>query len=113
MAWVVLILSGLLEAGWALSLKASEGFSRLGPTIAFAILLALSMAGLGFALRTLPVGVAYAVWTGIGAVVTAVAGMIWLGELVSVGKIVSILLIVAGIVGLHLFGGSPADAVVE
>lgn len=110
MAWAVLIVSGLLEAGWALSLKASEGFTRLGPTIAFGVLLALSMAGLGWALRTLPVGVAYAVWTGVGAVVTAVAGMLWLGELVSVGKIVSILLIVAGIVGLHLFGGGEDTA---
>lgn len=110
MAWAVLIVSGLLEAGWALSLKASEGFTRLVPTIAFGVLLALSMAGLGWALRTLPVGVAYAVWTGVGAVVTAVAGMLWLGELVSVGKIVSILLIVAGIVGLHLFGGGEGAA---
>ncbi|WP_370524198.1 multidrug efflux SMR transporter [Cellulomonas sp. APG4] len=110
MAWAVLIVSGLLEAGWALSLKASEGFTRLGPTIAFGVLLVLSMAGLGWALRTLPVGVAYAVWTGVGAVVTAVAGMLWLDELVSVGKIVSILLIVAGIVGLHLFGGDEAAA---
>lgn len=106
MAWLVLIISGVLEAGWALSLKASEGFSRLGPTIAFGVLLAASMAGLGWSLRTLPVGVAYAVWTGIGATLTAVVGMAWLGEAVSVGKIVSIVLIVAGIVGLHLFGGA-------
>ena len=111
MAWFVLILSGLLEAGWALSLKASEGFSKVGPAIAFVVLLALSMVGLGWALRTLPVGVAYAVWTGIGAVVTATLGIALFGEQASVGKIVSIVLIVAGIVGLHLFGGEPADTV--
>ena len=112
MAWFVLIVSGLLEAGWALSLKASEGFTRLVPTIAFGVLLAASMAGLGWSLRSLPVGVAYAIWTGIGATVTAVVGMAWLGEAVSVGKVVSIVLIVAGIVGLHLFGGeAPAPEV--
>lgn len=111
MAWVVLIVSGLLESAWALSLKASEGFTRLGPSVAFVVLLALSMLGLGWALRTLPVSVAYAVWTGIGAVVTAALGMAVLGEAVTVGKIVSIVLIVAGIVGLRVFGGA-GEAVV-
>lgn len=109
MAWFVLIVSGLLEAGWALSLKASEGFSRPGPSVLFAVLLAASMGGLAFALRTLPVGIAYAVWTGIGASVTAVVGMLWLGEAVSVGKIVSLVLIVAGIVGLHVLGGDEPE----
>ncbi|WP_149203983.1 DMT family transporter [Actinotalea subterranea] len=113
MAWFVLIVSGMLEAGWALSLKASDGFSRLWPSVAFGILLVLSMLGLGWSLRTLPVGVAYAVWTGIGAVVTASLGMAVLGEAVSVGKIVSIVLIVAGIVGLHLFGGEPSTTVAQ
>lgn len=107
MAWVVLIVSGLLEAGWALSLKASEGFSRLWPSVAFGVLLVLSMLGLGYALRSLPVGVAYAAWTGIGAVVTAVVGMLLFDESASVGKIVSLVLVVAGIVGLHVFGGEP------
>ena len=110
MAWAVLIVSGLLEAGWALSLKASDGLSRLWPSVAFGVLLAASMGGLAWSLRSLPVGVAYAVWTGIGATVTAVIGMVWLGEGASVGKIVSIVLIVAGIVGLHLFGGEVASA---
>lgn len=110
MAWFVLIVSGLLEAGWALSLKASDGLSRPGPSILFGVLLAASMGGLAFALRTLPVGIAYAVWTGIGASVTAVVGMVWLGEAVSVGKVVSLVLIVAGIVGLHLFGGEEPEA---
>lgn len=103
MAWVLLIVSGFLEAGWALSLKASDGFARLWPSVAFVVLLVGSMLGLAWCLRTLPVGVAYAVWTGIGAAVTAVVGMAWLGEAVSVGKIVSLVLIVAGIVGLHVF----------
>ena len=102
MAWTVLILSGLLEAGWALSLKASEGFSRLWPSVFFVVLLVASMGGLAYALRTLPVGTAYAVWTGIGASVTAVVGMAVLGESVSVLKLVSLVLIVAGIVGLNL-----------
>lgn len=108
MAWTVLIVSGLLEAGWALSLKWSDGLSRLWPSVVFVVLLAASMGGLAFAVRSLPIGIAYAVWTGIGATVTAAVGMAWLGEAVSVGKIVSIVLIVAGIVGLHLFGGEPA-----
>ncbi|MGO1316534.1 MAG: DMT family transporter [Cellulomonadaceae bacterium] len=102
MAWVVLIVSGVLEAGWALSLKASHGFTRLWPSVTFVVLLALSMAGLALALRTLPVGLAYAVWTGIGATVTAVLAMIFLGEPVNAVKVVSIVLIVAGIVGLNL-----------
>ena len=107
MAWLVLVVSGLLEAGWALSLKASDGFTRLGPSVAFGVLLAASMAGLAWSLRTLPVGVAYAVWTGIGAAVTAIVGMVWLGELVSVGKVLSLVLVVAGIVGLHVFSDEP------
>jgi quaternary ammonium compound-resistance protein SugE len=106
MAWVVLILSGLMEAGWAHSLKASEGFTKLWPSVLFVLLLAVSMLGLSWALRTLPVGVAYAVWVGIGALTTAVLAMVWLGEGVSVGKIVSLVLIVAGVVGLNLTGGS-------
>lgn len=106
MAWIILVLSGLLETGWALSLKASDGFSRLWPTIAFLVLLAASMGGLAYALRTLPVGTAYAVWVGIGAVGTAVLGVLWLGEPMSVLKAVSLVLIVAGVVGLNLAGGT-------
>ncbi|MHB1065081.1 MAG: DMT family transporter [Georgenia sp.] len=102
MAWVVLILSGVLEAGWALSLKASEGFSRLWPSVSFLVLATLSFVGLAYALRTLPVGTAYAVWTGIGASITAIVGMAVLGETVSVLKLVSLVLIVAGIIGLNL-----------
>ena len=102
MAWVILIISGMLEAGWALSLKASEGFSRLWPSVTFVVLLTLSMGGLAIALRTLPVGVAYAVWTGVGASLTAFVAVALFDEPMSVLKIVSLVLIVAGIVGLNL-----------
>lgn len=102
MAWLVLIVSGLLEAGWAISLKASDGFSKVWPSTAFVIFAAISFAGLAWSLRTLPVGSAYAVWTGTGAATTAAIGMLWLGEATSVLKIVSVLLVVAGIVGLNL-----------
>ena len=105
MAWVVLILSGLLEAGWALSLKASDGFSRLWPSVSFVAFAVASFAGLSWALRTLPVGTAYGVWVGVGAAATAILAMVWLGESVSVLKIVSLVLIVAGVVGLNLSGG--------
>lgn len=105
MAWVVLIASGMLEAGWALSLKASHGFTRLWPSVSFVVLLVASMLGLAYALKTLPVGVAYGVWVGIGAAVTAVLAIVWFGEAVSVLKIVSLVLIVAGVVGLNLSGG--------
>jgi quaternary ammonium compound-resistance protein SugE len=105
MAWVVLIVSGMLEAGWALSLKASDGFTRLWPSVAFILLLAGSMGGLSWALKTLPVGVAYGVWVGIGAALTAVLAIVFLGESASVLKIVSLVLIVAGVVGLNLSGG--------
>lgn len=104
MVWIVLVLSGLLEAGWAISLKLSYGLTRLGPSVAFAVFGVVSFAGLTWALRALPAGTAYAVWTGIGAALTAVIGMIWLGESASALKIVSVVLIVAGVVGLNLAG---------
>ena len=104
MAWVILIVSGLLEAGWALSLKASDGLSKLWPSVAFFVLLAASMAGLMIALKTLPVGPAYAVWVGIGAVLTAVVGMIAFKDPVNVVTIGSIVLIIAGVVGLQVAG---------
>ena len=108
MAWVVLVISGLLEAGWALLLKESNGFTRLWPSVGFGVLLAASMTGLAFALRTLPVGTAYAVWVGIGAVTTAVLAMVFLDEPATIAKVVSILLIIAGVVGLNLSGGGHA-----
>jgi quaternary ammonium compound-resistance protein SugE len=108
MAWIVLILSGMLEAGWALSLKASDGFTKLWPSVAFVVLLVASMGGLSWSLRTLPVGVAYGVWVGIGAALTAVLAVVLFGESVSVLKVVSLVLIVAGVVGLNLSSSAHA-----
>ncbi|GAB3450644.1 quaternary ammonium compound efflux SMR transporter SugE [Streptomonospora sediminis] len=102
MAWVLLVLSGLLESVWAIALAASHGFTKPWPTAVFAVGLALSMTGLALALRSVPVGTGYAVWVGIGAVGTALVGMVWLGEGASVAKITCLLLIVSGIVGLKL-----------
>lgn len=104
MAWVVLIVSGFFEAGWAISLKLSQGFTRLVPSVSFAVLATISFAGLAWAMRMLPAGPAYAVWTGIGAALTAVIGMIWLNDPVDTFKILSIVLIVAGVIGLNLSG---------
>ena len=95
MSWLVLIVSGVLEAVWATALGRSEGLSRLAPTVVFAVALALSMAGLAFAMRDLPVGTSYAVWVGIGAVLTVVYAMLTGGESASVVKV----LLLAGIVG--------------
>ncbi|MBX3015906.1 MAG: multidrug efflux SMR transporter [Caldilineaceae bacterium] len=102
MAWVILLIAGLLEAVWALLLKQSDGLTKPMPTVGFFISLLLSMFLLAQALRTLPVGSAYAVWTGIGAATTAIIGMIWLGESREVLKIVSLVLLLAGIVGLRI-----------
>ena len=104
MAWLVLVLSGVLEAGWALSLKASDGLSKVWPSLAFLVLLIASMAGLIFALKTLPVGPAYAVWVGIGAVLTAVIGMVAFKDPINAVTVGSIVLIIAGVVGLQLAG---------
>jgi quaternary ammonium compound-resistance protein SugE len=102
MAWLMVVVAGLFETGFALSLKASAGFSRTVPSVAFVVCAAVSFTLLATALKTLPVGPAYAVWTGIGAAGTAVAGILLYGEAVSVVKVVSIVLIVAGVVGLQL-----------
>ena len=95
MSWFVLVLSGVLEAVWATALGRSEGFSRLVPSLVFGVALVLSMVGLAYAMRDLPVGTAYAVWVGIGAVLTVVIAMVTGEESVSVVK----LLLLAGIVG--------------
>ncbi|HSL28238.1 MAG TPA: multidrug efflux SMR transporter [Anaerolineales bacterium] len=102
MAWVLLFIAGLLEMVWALLLKQSEGFTRPVPTVGFVISLLLSMFLLAQSLRTLPVGSAYAVWTGIGAAGTAIVGMLWLGESRDAVKLVSLVMLIAGIVGLRL-----------
>ncbi|RAJ56594.1 quaternary ammonium compound-resistance protein SugE [Streptomyces sp. Amel2xB2] len=95
MAWIVLVLSGVLEAVWATALAKSEGFQRLWPSAVFVLALLLSMAGLSCALRTVPVGTGYAVWVGIGAALTATYAMLFGGESAGVLK----LLLLAGIVG--------------
>jgi quaternary ammonium compound-resistance protein SugE len=102
MAWALVIVAGLFETGFALSLKASNGFSRPVPSVLFVVFSAASFFLLATALRSLPVGSAYAVWTGIGAVGTAVAGMIFFEESTEVLRLLSIVLIVAGVVGLQV-----------
>ena len=106
MAWFLVVVAGLLETGFAICLKQSHGFTRIVPTVLFAIFALGSFALLTLALKRLEVGPAYAVWTGIGAAGTVVAGMIWLSEEVSVLKIVSVILVVTGVIGLQLSGGS-------
>jgi len=101
-SWVVLVVAGLFEVGWAIGLKYTDGFTRLWPTVWTAVALLLSMALLGAAVRALPVGTAYAVWVGVGAVGTAALGILLLGEAVTIARVASIALIVAGIVGLKL-----------
>ncbi|SNY33331.1 DMT family transporter [Paractinoplanes atraurantiacus] len=103
MAWLVLIVSGMLESVWAIALDRSAGFTRPIPSIVFAVGLLFSMAGLGYALRTIPVGTGYAVWVGIGAVLTAVVGILALGESASLPRVLSLLLVIAGIIGLKVF----------
>ena len=105
MAWLILFIAGLLEMVWALLLKQSAGFSKPVPTIGFFVSLLLSMFLLAQSLKTLPVGTAYAVWTGIGAAGTAIVGMIWLGESRDVLKLVSLVMLIAGIVGLRVTSG--------
>ncbi|MCX5070619.1 SMR family transporter [Micromonospora lupini] len=103
MAWLVLVISGFLETAWAIALDRSAGFSRLLPSAVFVLTLVLSMAGLAYALRDIPVGTGYAVWVGIGAVGTALVGMVALGESASLPRILCLLLVVAGVVGLKIF----------
>ena len=100
MAWLYLFFAGLFEIGWAVGLKYTEGFSRLVPSLLTIAAMILSLALLGLALKTLPVGTAYAVWTGIGAVGTAALGIYLFGEPATAARMASIGLIVAGIVGL-------------
>jgi len=102
MAWIYLFIAGLMEVGWAIGLKYTEGFSRLGPTVWTVVAMILSLFFLGQSLKTLPVGTAYAVWTGIGAVGAAVLGIILFGDSKSAFRLVSIGLIVAGIAGLRI-----------
>jgi quaternary ammonium compound-resistance protein SugE len=102
MSWLVLVLSGVLEAVWATALDRSQGFTRLGPSVLFLVALVLSMAGLAYAMRELPVGTSYAVWVGIGAVLTVVYAMITGAESASVVKVLLLGGIVGCVVGLKL-----------
>ena len=106
MAWVYLVLAGLFEIVWAIGLKYAEGFTRPLPTAITIVAMIISMALLGFAARDLPIGTAYAVWTGIGAAGTAIVGMVFLRDPVTTVRLLSILLIVAGVVGLNLSSSS-------
>ena len=102
MSWMILVLAGLFEIGWAIGLKYTEGFTRLWPSLATISAMAVSLGLLGLAMKTLPVGTAYAVWVGVGAVGTAILGIFLLGEPANPGRLLSLALIVAGIVGLKL-----------
>jgi quaternary ammonium compound-resistance protein SugE len=100
-AWILLLLAGLLEVGWAVGLKFTDGFSRVWPTIATAVALVASMILLGLAVRSLPLGTAYAVWTGIGTIGTAALGILLFNEPATGLRLASIGLIVVGILGLR------------
>ena len=102
MAWTLLFIAGLFEIGWAVGLKYTAGFTRLWPSIGTAASMAVSVVLLGWAMRTLPVGTAYAVWTGIGAVGTVVLGIILFQEPATAARLFCIALIIAGILGLRL-----------
>ena len=102
MNWTFLVLAGLFEIGWAIGLKYTEGFTRLWPTIGTLASMIISLGLLGVAMKTLPVGTAYAVWVGVGAVGTAILGMVLLDEPANAGRMVSLGLIIAGIIGLKL-----------
>jgi quaternary ammonium compound-resistance protein SugE len=107
MAWIILFVAGLFEIGWAVGLKFTEGFTRPIPTILTGISLVASMGLLGWAVKSLPLGTAYAVWTGVGAVGTAIVGILLFKEPATAGRLVCLALIVSGILGLKLFTPAP------
>jgi quaternary ammonium compound-resistance protein SugE len=102
MNWLILVLAGLFEIAWAIGLKYTDGFTRLWPSVATLVAMVISVGLLGIAMKSLPVGTAYAVWVGVGAVGTAILGIVLFSESANIGRIVSLLLIVAGIIGLKL-----------
>ncbi|SAK81140.1 small multidrug resistance protein [Caballeronia fortuita] len=105
MSWILLFIAGLLEVAWAAGLKSSEGFTRIGPSV-FTVITALgSFVLLAMAMKQLPLGTAYAVWTGIGAVGAFIFGIVFMGEALSAARILSAVLIVAGLIGLKLSSG--------
>ena len=102
MAWVVLFIAGLFEVGWAIGLKYTEGFTRFWPTVGTVAAMAVSIGLLGLAVRSLPIGTAYPIWTGLGAVGTVALGMVLFSEPATVSRLACVGLILAGIVGLKL-----------
>jgi len=104
MSWIILVLAGLAEIGWAIGLKYTEGFTRLWPSVGTVAAMVVSVVLLGIAVKSLPMGVAYAVWTGIGIAGTAVLGFFLLGEPMSAAQVVCVGLILAGIAGLKFLG---------
>lgn len=102
MAWVILVVAGLLEVGWAIGLKYAEGFTRLWPSVWTAFAMIASVVLLGIAMKSLPVGTAYSVWVGVGAVGTVILGIVLFGEAANPARLASVALVVAGIVGLKL-----------
>ena len=111
MNWIILVLAGLFEIGWAISLKYTDGFSKLWLTVWTLASMIVSLGLLGVAMKSLPVGTAYAVWVGVGAVGTAILGIVLLGEPANPGRLISLGLIVAGIIGLKLATVAPAAKV--
>lgn len=102
MAWIILVLAGLFEVGWAIGLKYTEGFTRLWPSVWTVLAMVVSMWLLGVAMKSLPVGTAYSIWVGVGSVGTVILGIVLLGESANAGRLISVGLIIAGIVGLKL-----------
>jgi len=103
MAWIILFVAGLFEIGWAVGLKFTQGFTRPVPTVLTGVSLVASMGLLGWAVKSLPLGTAYAVWTGVGAVGTAIVGILLFKEPATAGRLACLALIVSGILGLKLF----------
>ena len=102
MPWVVLVIAGLFEVGWAIGLKYTEGFTRLWPTVGTVVAMVISPGLLGVAMKSLPVGTAYAIWVGVGAVGTVILGIVLFNEPVNALRMISVGLIIAGLVGLKL-----------
>ena len=102
MAWLIMLVAGLVEVGWAIGLKYSEGFTRLWPASWTVLAMIISLGLLGIAMKTLPVGSAYAVWVGVGAIGTAILGIVLFGEAVNALRLLSLGLILTGIIGLRL-----------
>jgi quaternary ammonium compound-resistance protein SugE len=102
MNWFILVLAGVFEIGWAIGLKYTEGFTRLWPTVGTILAMIVSLSLLGIAMKNLPVGTAYSVWVGVGSIGTVVLGILLFGEPASAGRLISVALILAGIVGLKL-----------